>query len=70
MDSEVHLILLKTIVHKINLSVRFPCSLTFQLKVCKHSFIAQKIKVLTAVALMNSSKEHAHPNKHSEFKSK
>lgn len=33
MDStETHLMLLKVNVHKINLSVRFPCSLTFQLK--------------------------------------
>lgn len=36
MDLETHLMLLKICIHKIQLSVRFPCSLTFQLKVCTY----------------------------------
>ncbi len=60
---ETHLMLLKVSVQKIQLSVRFPCSLTFQLKVGNISVI-KIINLLIVKVLMSFLREHVPLNKH------
>lgn len=60
---ETHLMLLKVSVQKIQLSVRFPCSLTFQLKVGNCSLI-KIINLLIVRVLMSFWREPVRQNKH------
>lgn len=60
---ETHLMLLKVNLKQINLSVRFPCTLSFQLKACI-PWIMKKEKVHKAEAAMNFNTEPVNLTKH------
>ena len=62
MDSEIHTVALVLRIYRVKLSVRFPCSLTFQLK-SGNSFVIKRTRQLIAKQIISWLKENVHQKK-------
>ena len=68
-DIEYHLLRVTVLINKVNLTVRFPCSLLFQLKACKSSK-TQKARSPRENRPTNSRVASASPTRNSPLTSK